>query len=409
MNTNDIVITLPPSKSLSNRWLIVNYLQGDAFQLKNLSHSSDTRLLKRLLEQLRRGSTLPFSCGNAGSVARFLMALFTITPGTRILTGDDRLRQRPMNDLIEALRGMGFNITCLQSEGFLPVQVDGGVPRRKMAFINPTLSSQFVSALMLIAPELTDGMTISMTDRPSSKPYIEMTRLVLQQAGVQVSVSRNGRIYSIPHRSHTPIMKSVKIENDWSSASYFFLVAALLGGKRLRLKGLSLDSSQGDRVVADYFTHLGVQTREVRSPYHRNSPSVTLVGGGKAEKKVRFNFIDCPDLMPTIAVACAALHVEARLRGVKNLRLKESDRIAALAEELRSMGGRIDVSEDEIHIYPSTLAPSRPVRTYGDHRIAMAFAPLVILFPDLLIENTEVVEKSFPDFWRQLQSCTSNL
>lgn len=407
MDTNDIVITLPPSKSLSNRWLVVNYLRNGIFQLKHLSDSSDTHLLKQMLQQLRRGSSSPFYCGNAGSAARFMMALLAVTPGTHRLYGDKRMEERPMGDLVDSLRGMGLSIRYLGTDGHLPVEIVGASPRRKMAFVNPSVSSQYVSALMLVAPAMPDGMTLTMTGRPTSKPYIEMTRNVLETVGVEVGLSKNGRVYRIAPFSSRAAVKAVTIENDWSAASYFYFVAALLGGKRLRLRGLSLDSCQGDRVVAEMFSQLGVVTTEVRSPYRRSSRSLTIAAKGKVEKKVRFNFIDCPDLLPTVAVACAALGVDARMKGIKNLRYKESDRVSSVSTELAKMGCRIEVSDDEIHVLPSTLYPVVPVSTYGDHRLAMAFAPLMVLFPEMVIEDQGVVEKSFPDFWSQLQNCVS--
>lgn len=407
MNTNDIAITLPASKSLSNRWLIINHFHQGCFQLKNLSTSTDTQQLRLLLQQLRRGSDSPYFCGNAGTVARFMMAVLAISSGTHFLTGDARLKQRPMADLIEALRGLGFSIRCVEREGFLPVEIVGGNPTRKMAFINPTLSSQFVSALMLMAPELPGGMTITLTDRAASRPYIDMTRLLLKQTGVEISISANKRVYSIPCRIQKPKLQSVSIESDWSAASYFYLAAALLGGRRVRLKGLSLDTVQGDVVVAEMFSHLGVKTSVVRSPYRHNITSLTLTATQPPEPKVAFNFLDYPDLLPAVAVACAALQIEAHLRGIRNLRYKETDRIEAVSTELSKMGANLKVTDTEIYIKPSKLHPVGPVSTYGDHRIAMAFAPLRLLFPDLEIENPEVVEKSFPDFWNQFKLCFS--
>lgn len=378
--------------------------------LKNLSASDDTRLLQRLLKQLKQGSDSFFYCDNAGTVARFLLALLAITPGTYFLSGDERLHQRPMRDLVDALLSMGFQLSPASEEVELPIQVTGTMPTRKMVSIRATKSSQFVSALMLMGLALPTGITVNLVGRITSRPYIEMTASVLRQAGVQVSLSPNGHIYAVESQPSAIAGKRVvTIENDWSAASYFYTMAALCPGVRIRLRSLSLDSCQGDRVVDELFSHLGVRSQQVRSPYRMAVRSLTLTAGTPPERQFTHNFIDCPDLMPTMAVACAVLGVDARLRGIKNLRMKESDRINALMSELRRMGCRVESSDDVMHLYPSELHPVDVVHTYGDHRIAMAFAPLLLRFPEMTFDHPEVVSKSFPDFWTQFQKVQSKV
>ena len=421
MDTNDIQIQLPASKSLSNRWLVLNFLHGGVYQLRGLSPSSDTQLLRQLLKRVPHRiaseqitdkqasfhSKVPaevFDCGNAGSVARFLMVLLSVTEGSYVITGDERLRQRPMAQLIEAISSMGLHVQSIEEEGFLPVLVTGSLPRRKMAYIDPVQSSQFVSALMLAAPELPEGMSIMLTDRPSSRPYIEMTRSILADLGIDVSLSSNGRVYYVSPRPSVMRRRAVTLEADWSAASYFYACVALVPALRIRMRGLSLNSYQGDRIVAEIFEQMGVVSHEVRSPYKNTSGSVAISNAGcKVKRILKFNFIDCPDLFPTVAVACAALGINAFLRGIANLHLKESDRVLSVYNELTKMGCRIKLTETEMHIFPSLLAPTAPVATYNDHRIAMAFAPLMLLFPDLKIENSDVVAKSFPGFWTQFK------
>ena len=412
MNTNDIVVSLPASKSLSNRWIVLNYLLDNAFQLRNLSDSDDTQLLRRLLAQLHKngassskGTKTPtiLYCDNAGTVARFLMSLVCVEKGVFLLTGSERLRQRPMKGLIEALRSMGFLLVCEGQEGTLPVRIEGGTPRRKMAFVDASQSSQFVSSLLLLGVALPDGISVSMNSRPVSRPYIEMTCDVLRQAGMTVTRSVNGRIYQVERLEKHPVMRAVTIESDWSSASYFYSIAALSPGHRIRMKGLSLQSSQGDCIVAEIFEKLGVTTREVKSPYRTGIHSVTVDGVRPADKILKYSFVDCPDLLPTVAVVCAALGVKAQLTGVKNLRGKESNRLKAIETELNKMGGKVTVTANEMRIASSELTPVQPVETYDDHRIAMAFAPLLLRFPNMKIVNPEIVSKSFPDFWNQLK------
>ena len=406
MNTNDIRINLPASKSMSNRWLMINHLTGSHFRVNKLSTSGDTRLLRRLLEQLEAGTSNLYYCDNAGSVARFLMPLLAITQGHHILTGDARLQQRPMAPIIEALRQMGLRVECTENEGFLPVHIQGGVPTKRTVSVDPLLSSQFVSALLLIAPRLPEGISLTMTQRPTSRPYIEMTCDALRQAGVEVRRSSNGRTYYVQPISQKPKAATITIERDWSAASYFYTMALLRPELRIRLLGLQLDSCQGDSAADTFFRQLGVQSTEVRSPYRAASRSVTLQGGGEHQKSVQFNCLDCPDLVPTFAVAAAAVGVRTILKGVSNIALKESDRMEAITTELRRMGGKVNATGEELHILPSELHPTETVHTYGDHRIAMAFAPLRLRFPGLEIENPDVVGKSFPEFWDEFAKVT---
>ena len=197
MKTNDLHIELPTSKSLSNRWLILNHIAGYPFALRNLSTADDTVLLQTLLSQLRRGTTNHFYCHNAGTVARFLLTLLAVTPGQWTLNGDQRLKQRPFAPLINTLRSMGCRITCTEQEGCLPVTIEGYIPQHKMADIDPSASSQFVSAMLLIGPLLPQGLTLTLTDRAASRPYIDMTCSVLNQAGIETSVSPNRRVYRV--------------------------------------------------------------------------------------------------------------------------------------------------------------------------------------------------------------------
>ena len=269
MNTNDIRINLPASKSMSNRWLMINHVIGSHFRIGKLSTSGDTRLLRQLLAQLdeslgkeNNGSDL-YYCNNAGSVARFMMPLLAITPGHHVLSGDERLRQRPMAPIIDALRQMGLRVECTENEGFLPVHIQGGVPVRRTVSVDPLLSSQFVSALLLVAPCLPEGISLTMTQRPTSRPYIEMTADALRQAGVEVRRSSNGRTYYVQPLQGKPKAAAITIERDWSSASYFYTMAMLRPDLRIRLLGLQLDSCQGDSAAAAFFRQLGVVSTEV--------------------------------------------------------------------------------------------------------------------------------------------------
>lgn len=383
---------------------MVNYVMQSNFVLHNLSTADDTQLLLALLSQLRHGSNNLYYCHNAGTPARFMLTLLAVTPGIHILSGDERLKQRPMAPLIETLRKMGCQIECTENEGFLPLTITGHTPEFKTATIDPSLSSQFVSALMLVGPLLPNGITVTLTDRASSRPYIEMTRLILNQAGIEATVSPNKRVYRVGLTPPKAFRKSkvIEIERDWSSASYIYSAAAILPGVRLRMQGLSLTSVQGDSVTASIFESLGVATKQLRSPYRTNVRSIIVEGTNQHVSRFEYNFIDCPDLLPAVITTCAALGIEARLKGVKNLRHKESNRLLVLKTELEKMGGSMLFTENEVILHSAQLNPTLPVDDHNDHRIAMSFGVLSLKYPNLTVLHPESVSKSFPDFWLQL-------
>lgn len=413
MNTNDIHIALPASKSESNRLLVLNHLLGGVLRISNLSTSDDTVLLRKLLAQLKEGRSTVYYCDNCGTVARFMTALLAVTPGSHFITGDERLRERPIAPLVEALNGMGLNVKYAQEEGRLPLQIEGQQPRRKMAYITPAESSQYVSALLLLSPALPDGITVQMRGKVPSKSYIDMTCKLLERVGFTVKHSVTGRVIMVGKPQGGVVRQTIGVGQDWSAAAFFYEVAAMFPQYRLRLTGLGLDSIQGDAVAAEYFARLGVRSVEVRPPFRKSSvASLRIQGGGELSKtRLYYTFRNCPDLMPAVAVAGAYLGQDVVLAGIENLRHKESDRVAAVAAELEAMGCKISYHGcGDMHIHPSKqpLQPTRAIRTYGDHRIAMAMAPLQLAYGQLEIENPEVVSKSFPDFWRQLEEIKMN-
>lgn len=434
MKTNDIQINLPTSKSLTIRWLLANHISGGTIPLSGLSAADDVKALRRILAHAAMpcrdggnsnpqrppsnteppGETDPatnrLDCGESGTVARFMLAWLATRPcGTVVLDGAEQLRRRPMGPLVKALRELGGSeIEYLGDEGCLPLKVTGGWPEMKLAVVDPTVSGQYVSALAMAAAALPRGLHVRMSAPPASRSYIRMTCAVLTQAGAANDYAHNHttiRIQPIePHYYAHPI----QIERDWSAAAFFYMAAVFLPHRRIRLTGLSLQSLQGDSVAAELFKSLGVKTVEARSPY-RKTRSAVIEGGGELRSGLVHNFSDCPDLAIPVAVTCAAMGVEAWLSGLHTLRFKECDRMAALATELRKMGALIETGNDRMHIAPSALMPTEPVCTYGDHRMAMAFGALSILFPNMVIEGREVVSKSFPGFWDELQKIDDNI
>ena len=388
-----IQVTLPSSKSISNRWLALDYLSSNGIKIKNLSSADDTQLFKRLLRQMKMGRRHTFDCRDAGTAARFITALLAFTPGTHVVTGSEYLCKRPMAPLIEALRSIGCQIKCQVNEGFLPLQIEGVMPTASRLKVDGSMSSQFVSALLLAAISLPHGLAIELEGDVASEPYIRMTLDMMTRAGVQWALKGNPPAYHVEH--NIPQCDAVVIEKDWSAASCFYGVAALRPGCRLHMSGLAHPSLQGDCVAMEIFERLGVVSAN-------NGLAMEIERTGKVADTLEYDFTDTPDLVPAVAVACAGLGVEARLSGIANLRLKESDRVASIVTELSKMGCNIEATEDMMCIHPSQLVVSQPVDPHGAHRIAMSFAMLRAIFPQLEILHPEVVSKSFPTFFEML-------
>lgn len=399
MEQETIQITLPSSKSLSNRWLVLDYMSRTGIKIKNLSSSNDTQQLGRLLHQLKGGRRHNFDCRDAATVARFMMALLSITPGSHTLTGSEQLCKRPMGQLIDALREAGCMIKCTGVEGFLPVKIEGVIPTAKRIKIDCSVSSQYASALLLAAATMPQGGMVELVGVPASEPYIDMTLKVMAQAKVQCVLKGNPPTYYVEHT--IPQCDVVSIEKDWSSASYFFEAVSLLPGVPVRLPGLQRESLQGDHALRDIYAKMGLSVNQAEQ-------SVELRREGNMAENVEFDFANTPDLLPAVAVTCAALGIGARFTGVQNLRFKESNRLKSISEGLAKMGRTIEFDENAMTI-PAGLPFTREslegvgvIDSHDDHRIAMAFGALKVLNPTIEVSNPDCVSKSFPDFWKML-------
>jgi 3-phosphoshikimate 1-carboxyvinyltransferase len=389
-------VALDGSKSISNRALIALALAGaDAAPwLTNLSTAKDTVLLDRLL---RQGGD-HYDAGDAGTTFRFLTAFLALQPGIQVLTGSPRMRERPIGALVAALRALGADIEYLEKDGYPPLRIGelhtpGGTPRLG---VRADVSSQFLSALLLIGPYLPHGLVIVPEGALVSRPYLDMTLGVMRHFGAQAGWEGDTLVVAAGRYLPRPLA----VEADWSAASYWYAMAALASHAEIRLRGLSAASWQGDAAVATLFERFGVETRF--EPEH----TVHLVRRGEAGGEPwRADFGPTPDLAQTLAVVCGALGVPAQFSGLETLSIKETDRIAALRAELAKVG--VDIRPDragagfELTGRAQWRVPPR-IATYGDHRMAMAFAPLALLGP-VEIENPEVVEKSYPAFWRHLE------
>lgn len=399
MELETIQITLPSSKSLSNRWLMLDYMSRTGIKIKNISSSNDTQQLGRLLHQLKGGRRHNFDCHDAATVARFMLALLSVTPGRNTLTGSPQLCKRPMKPLIDALRAAGCIIECTGEEGYLPVKIEGITPTAPRIAIDCSISSQFASALLMAAAFLPQGGVVELTDAPVSEPYIAMTLSVMEQAKVNWCLKGVPPAYYVEHS--IPQCDVVSIEKDWSSAAFFFEAVSLLPNVAVRLPGLLRESLQGDNVVRDIYEKLGLTISQ-------GELSVEVKREKELTGPLEWDFTHTPDIVPPVAVTCAALGIEARMTGVSNLRFKECDRLNGLETELQKLGRRIVVEDNSLYIpagAPFTkedVAQAGTIDAHGDHRIAMAFGVLKVINPVLAVDTPEVVAKSFPDFWKML-------
>ncbi len=387
-------IPLDGSKSISNRALIALALAGADPErwLRRRSTSNDTQTLLRLLQSPSEN----YDAGDAGTTFRFLTAYLALQPGTQILTGSTRMRERPIGPLVQALRALGANIRFLEREGFPPLQI--GSPNAlgssgRQVRVDAGLSSQFLSALLLIGPYLPEGLELIPEGRLVSRPYLDMTLRLMHYFGAQAGWRPGGEAIEVAPGGYTP--RELVVEADWSAASYWYAMAAFADSADLRLHGLFPDSWQGDSVIADWLfpgsVHSGTALIKFDQP-----PELPL--------RQTLNFLPCPDIAQTLAVVCAGRGLCAEFSGLETLAIKETDRTAALQTELAKTGVRFSpAGAAGLWRLEGRAQWKQPPRfaSYGDHRMAMAFACLAMLGP-VEIENPAVVAKSYPAFWEHL-------
>lgn len=420
-------IRLPSSKSISNRALILQQLTNIPFTIENSSTADDTLIMQQALD-LHNGS---INLKNAGTCMRFLTAYFAATENTTVtLLCDERMEQRPIKALVETLQQLGADITYMHKEGFPPLSITGKKLKGGSVNISASASSQYASALMMIAPLCEEGLTIHITGNITSLPYIEMTAQMMKQLGFDVRIDHEAGLHiEIPGQGNKSITrdstfekKSVSqitnffVEPDWSAASYWYEMAALSKECDILLEGLTPDSLQGDAVIHEYMEIFGVTTTEEKNGIRLRKE---ILNSPESYRDLNLN--PFPDLAPALAVTAAALNTPMQLTGLQNLAVKESNRLEALQNELTKLGFDITVTGDmlEVKKIPMTMGipvssqqlnqksesvnPKSEISTYNDHRMAMAFAPLALVFGTITIEHPEVVEKSYPHFWEDLK------
>lgn len=389
-------IEISGSKSISNRLLILSHL-FENMMIENLSNSQDTQLLQNALES----NSEIIDIHHAGTAMRFLTSYFSIQQGkTTVLTGSSRMKQRPIQFLVDALRDLGADISYLEKEGFPPLKIVGKKLDKSSVTIPAHISSQFISSLMLIGAKLENGLEIKLSGKITSRPYLEMTLKILRNIGI--TTKWEGQIIqissNIQSEKNSQIIKYIT-ESDWSSASYYYSLAAI-GRKCINLKSFRPYSLQGDSVLKEiYWKFFGVNTI---SEGAESKISLLPENPFTIPELISLDMNDCPDIAQTLCVTATALQIPFEITGLSTLKVKETDRLVALKHELFKIGCISEITEDSI----SSVKFFEPnenisIKTYDDHRMAMCFAPFCLI-KELNIENEEVVEKSYPQFWRDL-------
>lgn len=390
----DAQIKLPLSKSISNRVLMINALTGNAGIIGEVAKCDDTDAMRRALDS----DSAEINIGAAGTAMRFLTAYFAMQEGRTVtVDGTERMRQRPIGVLVDALRECGADISYTQEEGYPPLRITGKRLTGGSITVDGTISSQYISALLMAAPLMEQGLTITLTGEPVSRPYILMTLGLMRQWGVESDFY--GNTITIAPQRYSAI--DFCVEADWSAASYWFEIAAFSFGD-IKLLGLEKESLQGDSRVKRLFSNFGIETEpDDEGALELNaSPDIT--------PRMVADLSDCPDLAQTVIVTCCVLNIPFRITGLSTLKIKETDRIAALCTELRKLSFVIGQPDDSTLEWEGERAPvdaevPLSIDTYDDHRMAMAFAPVALFLPGIVIRDVEVVSKSYPDFWDHLR------
>ncbi|MDT3402413.1 3-phosphoshikimate 1-carboxyvinyltransferase [Mucilaginibacter terrae] len=405
-------IQLTGSKSECNRALVIEALSKDKVQVTNISDAADAVLLAGILrkvvgyplsvigEESQESTThnsqlTTVNIGPAGTAMRFLTAYFTLQNEEVLLTGTERMKQRPIGILVDALRELGADIGYAENEDFPPLHIKGGFEQKtNQITIKGDISSQYITALLLIANSLPQGLMLHIDGELTSRPYVEMTLSMLKQAGIQHQWNDN--VISIANQDF--VETSIWVEPDWSAASYWYSVAALADEAELFLPGLTSYSLQGDSVITELMANFGITSQfKDGGVYLKKEPKPIV-------RKI-FDLKSCPDLAQTLVVICAALGHEATFTGLETLKIKETDRIAALQNELAKMGVKL-IEKGQVYKLDCSekFIPEKiTIATYEDHRMAMAFAPLALVIPQVEVEEAMVVEKSYPAFWEDFK------
>ena len=393
-------ICLPASKSISNRALIIYALSGGEHVPENLSNCDDTEVIINALHHMPDEINIKA----AGTAMRFMTAYLSVKPGTHVLTGTERMKHRPIGVLVNALKALGANIEYTAEEGYPPLRITGCTLKGGELGVPGNISSQYISALLMIGPMLSEGLTLQLTGDIISRPYIDLTLWMMREFGADAEWT-SGDTITVKPKPY--ISREYFIENDWSGASYWYEMMALSKDptSEIKLTGLMDGSKQGDSVTRYIFSLLGVKT--IFETKQEGIPqTVTLKQSGRSVPRLDYDFVNSPDLAQTFVVTCAAKNIPFRFTGLQTLKIKETDRIEAMKREMRKLGYVInDKNDNELYWDGERCEPSMElgIDTYEDHRMALAFAPYAFATDGLIINNPNVVTKSYPLFWKDIQ------
>ena len=393
-------IDLPASKSISNRALTISALAGGEDLVENVSDCDDTEVIINAIRYMPDVIDIKA----AGTAMRFMTAYLSLMRGTHTLTGTERMKKRPIKILVDALRSLGAEISYLEEEGFPPLSITGTKLTGGVLEMSGSVSSQYISAVLMIGPMLDKGFELRLTGDIISRPYIDLTLYMMNEFGADADWTSADTITIKPVPYKT---REYLIENDWSGASYWYEMMALMDNPdaKLMLTGLKDGSKQGDSVARYIFSMLGVKT-VFESKTSRKPQTVTITANGRCLPRLEYDFINSPDLAQTFVVTCAAKGVRFHFKGLSTLKIKETDRIEALKKEMRKLGYVIESRNDSELIWDGeTCEPQmeKGIDTYEDHRMALAFAPYALKSGEIIINNPQVVTKSYPHFWESLE------
>ena len=390
-------IDLESSKSISNRLLILKEFCKTKFEIQNLSNAKDTKILNELLYSFK--STKDINCEDAGTALRFVIAFLATKEGIWKVSGSERMHERPVKPLIDCLTELGSEIKYLEKEAVPPIEIKSKKLKSKKLSLPGDISSQFISALLMIAPTIENGLTLEITSKVLSKPYIDMTLNLMSEFGIKYSWENN--LIKVEKQNY--LAKNIKVENDWSAASFWYSFLALSKSGEIKIPNLYANSIQGDSVLSIIYSKLGIKTEF-------NADSIILSKTKNIAKEIELDLSSHPDLALPITVTCCGLGIKAHLMGLESLKVKESNRLECIKKELRkfNISCEIDSSSIMIKENQNIVQPTSIIECHHDHRIAMSIAPLVMKVDSIKFDDKEVVNKSYPKFWEDFNKVSQN-
>ena len=390
-------IDLESSKSISNRLLIIKELCKTKFEIQNLSNARDTKILFEILSNYKTRKDL--NCEDAGTALRFIIAFLATREGIWKVSGSKRMHERPVKPLIDCLKDLGTEIKYLENKGFPPIEIKSKKLKSKKLSLAGDISSQFISALLLVAPTIENGLTLEITSKVLSKPYIAMTLGLMSEFGIEHSWKNN--VIKVKQQNY--LAKNIKVENDWSAASFWYSFLALSKSGEIKIPNLYANSFQGDSVLSSIYFKLGIKTEF-------NEDSIILNKTKNVAKELELDLSNHPDLALPIIVTCCGLGIKAHLMGLESLNIKESNRLECIKQELRkfNISCEIDSTSIKIKENQNIVQPTSIIECHNDHRIAMSIVPLCMKVDSIKFDDKKVVNKSYPKFWKDIDRVSKN-